>query len=331
MAIHSAREPRQFRATLWAFFVLSAAIGATAPATATAANDPSFEAFLDDVAEEARDRGVGEQRIRQAFDGLTPNPRVIELDRRQPEHVLTTKQYVAQRITASVIEEGTMNLATHAAIFDDVERSSGVSRFVVAAIWGIESRYGRYTGNMPVIRSLATLAHDPRRSAFFRRHLIDALLISTLEDIPPDELLGSWAGALGAAQFMPSTWRNWARDGDGDGRRDLLNSTADVLMSIGQYLDAKGWRTGAPWGEELDRVPTFTPRGGTNLSCRALRAHSVAERTDQGLATTWENAGTAWRVYENFRTMLEYNCANSYSLAVLTLSDALRAAAGETP
>lgn len=147
-----------------------------------------------------------------------------------------------------------------------------------------------------------------------------------MEDIPSGELLGSWAGALGAAQFMPSTWRNWARDGDGDGRRDLLNSVDDVLMSIGAYLDAKGWQPGAAWGEELDDVPEFTARGPEGLTCRALRIHSAAEPTPDGLATVWENAGTAWRVYDNFRTMLEYNCANSYSLAVLTLSDELRAA-----
>ena len=326
MALNSAREPHQFRAALTNLFVVSVLLAIPAHP-----NERTFAEFLDEVAAEARDHGVGEERIRQAFDGLTVNPRVIELDRRQPEHVLTTKEYLAQRITPGVIQEGVDNIAAHETTFDAVEAATGVSRYVVAAIWGIESRYGRYTGNMPVVRSLATLAYDPRRSAFFRRQLIDALVISTLEDIPPGDLLGSWAGALGAAQFMPSTWRSWARDGDGDGRRDLLNSVEDVLMSIGGYLDAKGWRPGAPWGEELDAVPEFSPRGPANLTCRALRIHSAAESTPDGMASIWENAGTAWRVYDNFRTMLEYNCANSYSLAVLTLSDELRAADRKSP
>ena len=203
------------------------------------------------------------------------------------------------------------------------------------AIWGIESRYGRYVGSYDVIRSLATLAFDPRRSAFFRRELIAALRLAHLEDISPRELRGSWAGAFGQAQFMPSTFLRFAADGDGDGKRDLWNSPADTMASIATLLSNAGWQRGLRWGKSVSA--DFETRDAQHdEGCRALRQHSepmpIADLRARGVNvdfsaptaaefTLWQSGPHSFVVSSNFRALLSYNCANSYALAVALLSD----------
>src|SRR3954462_11008644 len=212
---------------------------------------PPFEVWLQGVREEAKTRGISEATLDTALTGLELLPIVVERDRSQAEIVQTLDRYLERHVSAKVVRTAREKRREQSAVLQKVGAKYGVPAGVLVAIWGLESNFGRFSGVRPTIQTLATLAYDPRRSAMFREELFDALKILDTGDVKPAALRGSWAGALGQPQFMPSSFLLYAQDFDGDGRRDIWKSTPDVFASIANYLSAHGWTKGTSWGREV--------------------------------------------------------------------------------
>jgi lytic murein transglycosylase len=191
--------------------------------------------------------GISPQVVQSALAGVTYNPRVVQLDRNQRSFRLSFEQFYARRVNNAMINQGKRLIQQHRALFDRLERAYGVPPEILVAIWGLETGFGRDSGNMSVIRSLATLAYDCRRSDLFTNELIQTLIIVQRGDMRPDQMVGAWAGELGQTQFLASSYVKFAVDGDGDGRRDLIRSVPDVLASTANYLHAYGWQRGGNW------------------------------------------------------------------------------------
>ena len=307
----------------------------------------SFDQWLSGVRAEALTRGIREATVDQAFAGLEPLPIVVERDRTQAELVLTLDRYLQQHLTKRVVATAAGMQRAHADLLKRVQDKYGVPPGIVVAIWGLESNFGRFSGVRPTIQTLATLAYDPRRSAMFREELFDALKILDNGDVEPAALRGSWAGALGQPQFMPSSFLLYAQDFDGDGKRDIWRSAPDVFASIANFLAAKGWTASGRWGREvtvpsslLARLPEVAPL--QTEGCLARRQMSVplpvATWKKLGLRASGGGALPAadlevpaaslisgvkrhFLVYPNYQAILEYNCVNAYGLSVGLLAD----------
>ena len=317
-----------------------------APAPDPAIDAGRFTAFLDELKTEAAERGISPEVAAKALDGLAPLPVVIERDRGQAEAVLSVDEYVRRRLTPGIIRRARAMAATHKTLLDKVSKAYGVQPRYLVAVWGLESNFGRFTGVRPTIQSLATLAFDGRRGTLFRNELFDALRIVERGHAPLEHLKGSWAGAMGQPQFMPSSYLRYAEDFDGNGERDIWNSSADVFASIANYLKAYGWDDTATWGRQV-RLPApakeIVERAGSRgEGCRAERAltrrQSLAEwqamgvRTPSGgnlpkverTASLLVAGGSHYLVYGNYEAILGYNCAHAYALSVAMLGDRLR-------
>lgn len=283
---------------------------------------------------EARKAGVDPATVRRILAGFQRLPEVVELATAQTEHERTVAQYVNLLVSAERIELGRAKLAEHKQLFSDIEARFGVDRHTLTALWGVETRYGAALGTRPVVRALTTLAlEDPRRPEFWRSELLQALRIVERGDIAADAMLGSWAGAIGHTQFMPSTFNRFAIDFDGDGRRDLMGSFADGLASAANYLAHSGWQRGEPWGFEVTVPDGFdyalsapTPlrpmtfwreRGVKRAGGNALPASAL----DYRLLLPAGAQGPAFLVNRNFGALLRYNPAIPYALAVAHLGD----------
>lgn len=310
--------------------------------------DAEFQAWLQVLIAEARERGISDRIIEQALIPVTPIPQVVSNDRNQAEFVETLDQYLEKRVTDWRIQNGRTRLTRHSDLLEQVAAEYGVPARIIVAIWGIETNYGNFTGGTDVIRALVTLAYDPRRADYFRRELFSALDILQQGHIDHGSMKGSWAGAMGQSQFMPSSFLSYAVDFDGDGRRDIWTTEADVFASIANYLKNAGWRAGELWGREVTLPSDYHQRasqwsqGDVSYSCSVLRRHTV-----QMPVTDWQMAGVrradgaplpasdipasvvlpdgeggrAFLTYPNFRAILRYNCANNYALAVAKLAD----------
>lgn len=308
---------------------------------------PEFSEFVLQLKQQAIAGGVSSATAEAALTGLEPLPVVVERDRSQAEVVLTIDQYIQRRLTKGFVRTATERAREHRAEVAAISKRYGVSSGVILAIWGMESNFGRFTGTRPTIQSLATLAWEGRRRAFFTTELISALLIIDKGYIELDQMKGSWAGAMGQTQFMPSSYLAHAQDYDGDGRRDIWKTLPDVFASIANYMINYGWNDEQTWGREV-KVP---PGGGTKLAatvgfrqsgCRAARELTVpiplsrwqalGVRTAAGTAlpkvdreASLLRAGAkSYLVYPNYDSLLGYNCAHAYALAVGLLSDRLR-------
>jgi len=293
-----------------------------------------FEQFLDGVRAEARRAGVSPATLQRAFAGLQPNQRVIELDRRQPEFTITWEQYRDQRLSPARIEAGRRAFAENRALLQAIEARFGVSPRAVVAIWGLETNYGGVTGSFNVVEALATLAWEGRRASFFRGELIAALRILDAGDVSVERMRGSYAGAMGHPQFMPTSFERLAVDFDGDGRRDIWDSRPDALGSIANYLARSGWRADEGWGREVVLPPGFD-RTADHRTMRPLRdwvAMGVRRadggqlpRSDMQAAVVTPGGaldGTqSFVVYRNFMAIRRYNPSNFYALAVGLLAD----------
>lgn len=329
-----------------AAFVVSSAVLFGSQAAPARLEDPrpSFDDFLAGVKRDAIARGIGEETVAQALDGLQPIEVVLERDRTQAEFTRTIDRYVLARVSRTVVRSARQRARTHAALLRRIEARYGVDHRIVVAIWGLESNFGRFSGVRPTVAVLATLAYDRRRSEFFRGELFAALSMLDRGDVEPERLRGSWAGAVGQPQFMPSTYLRYAVDFDGDGRRDIWASTADVFASIANYLNQHGWTTGERWGREVavtpgvaQRVVARAPtRSGSCAATRELRGplplatwHELGVTLPNGrrlprasLDASLVTAGRqAYLVYRNYDTLLEYNCAQAYALSVGVLAD----------
>ena len=308
---------------------------------------PEFSEFVLKLKERALAHGVSAATIEAALTDLEPLEVVLERDRTQAETVLTIDQYVQRRLTRPFVRAAVEQSRSHRKVLAPIGEKYGVPARVIVAIWGMESNFGRFTGTRPTIQALATLAWEGRRGAFFTAELMDALTIVDRDYIELDRMKGSWAGAMGQTQFMPSSYLAHAQDWDGDGRRDIWNTLPDVFASIANYMQAYGWKTGEAWGREV-RLPKGGPLpliqkvGARSSGCRAAREMTVplplAKWQALGLRTATGgplpkvdrdasllNAGSkTYLVYRNYDALLGYNCAHAYALAVALLSDRIR-------
>jgi membrane-bound lytic murein transglycosylase B len=290
-----------------------------------------FARWLEGVREEALHGGISAATVDAALTGVDPVPRVLELDHRQPEAILPLATYVTRAVSADRVRRGQVRLAAERPTLAAVAARTGVPPAIIVALWGLESDYGRDPGAFPVIPALATLAHAGRRGALFRAELLDALRILDEGYVSLDRLRGSWAGATGQPQFLPSSFLRYAVDGDGDGRRDIWTSRADVLASIAAYLVAAGWQAGVPWGHPV-RLPPGGPPGGEPQPAAAWRAQGLrvaagAPLPDDAVARLLRpegDRGPAFLVSENFEVLLRWNRSTAFAIAVGTLADRLR-------
>lgn len=312
--------------------LLLASTGALGPAMA----EPQvpFAEWLEGVRKEARAKGIAPSLLDSALSGIRPIKRVIELDRKQPEFTLTFWAYLNKSINALRIQRGREMLAKHRGLLQKAARKFGVQPRFIVAFWGLESNYGKHTGAFPLIGAVATLAHDPRRNKFFRAQLMAALTIMNRGDVDV-RAKGSWAGAMGNFQFIPTTYRDFAVDGDGDGRRDLWNSYPDMFNSAANYLSRSGWRRGWSWGREVALPGGFYFENSGLRVRKTLKEWSAlgVKRIDGGglpqedvkasIVLPAGFGGPAFLVYRNFRTILNWNRSILYAIAVGHLADRL--------
>ena len=306
---------------------------APAPATDTPLVQPaqSFSEWQADFRTQALKAGINPQVFDNAFAGITPDMSVIKADRSQPEFSRPVWEYLDGALSPLRVRNGQRLLEQNAELLSRIEQRYGVDRQALVSVWGMESNFGSFQGNKSVIRSLATLAYEGRRPEFAQSQLIAALKIIQEGDISPDKMLGSWAGAMGQTQFIPTTYETHAVDFDGDGRRDIWNSSADALASTAHYLQSSGWKQGQPWGFEVTLPAGFDyalADGAIKKSVAQWRQLGVtvpasAAGSDQASATLLLPAGyrgPAFLVLDNFRAILRYNNSSSYALAVGLLS-----------
>jgi membrane-bound lytic murein transglycosylase B len=295
------------------------------------AND--FADWLMDLRTEARLQGISDRTLDSALAGLKPIPRIIELDRNQPEFKKDFKDYLKTRVSRKRIKQGRKMLKKHSSILNEVEKKYGVPPQFLVAIWGLETNYGSYLGGYPIIGALATLAHDPRRSGFFRTELLNALLILEQGHISVSDMRGSWAGAMGQVQFMPSTFARFAVDGDGDGRKDIWKNMPDAFSSAANFLTGFGWQKDISWGMEV-RVPPDFNRDSAGLEHEKTLAEwqETGVRLKNGrdlpgdtitasLVLPSSGRKPAFLVHKNYRAIMKWNRSHSYALAVCHLAD----------
>ncbi len=308
---------------------------AQADAQADARAEADFQAWLQGVRRDAAAKGVSAQTLAETLDHVQRIKRVVQLDRRQPEFTQTFWDYLDKRVTPARIERGRQLLQQHQALLQSVQRRYGVPARYLVAFWALETNFGDYVGAFPVIDALATLAYDQRRSQFFRTQLIDALRIIDAGHITPQAMKGSWAGAMGQLQFIPSTFLRYAVDGDGDGRRDLWGDLADVFASGANYLSQVGWQREQRWGRAVRLPRSFHWRLARLDIRRPLKEWAAlgVRRADGGplppeavkasLVLPQGHDGPAFLVYDNFRAILHWNRSLNYALAVGILADRL--------
>jgi membrane-bound lytic murein transglycosylase B len=327
----------------------TATSGASASEAVAPFNRTEFEAFLAEVRSEALQKGIKQDVVRVALTGVEPVMRIIERDRNQAEFKLSFATYRDRVITPANVQRGQKLRDDHQALLRQVSQRYGVQPRFVLAIWGIETRYGAVKADVPLMHSLATLAFDRRRSSYFRNELFSALTMLDRGYIDFATMKGSWAGAMGQPQFMPSSYLAYAEDFDGDGRRDIWGNTGDVFASIANYLAKHGWNTSQTWGREVRISPELQKSLGTyaregRSGCRAIdqmtRDMSLEDwsrlgvrRADGGeLPKAQQNGalvqpdgagGPTFLVYGNYRSILRYNCAHHYALTVSLLADRL--------
>jgi membrane-bound lytic murein transglycosylase B len=307
----------------------------------------TFDDWLADVIAEARERGYADGLIAETLLGLQPLAQVIRSDRSQAEAQPGFDRYLSSRLSPLMLNRGRDMARTHGPLLGRIEAEFGVQRRFLLAIWGIETNFGRNTGSMPIFRALATLAWEPRRATFFRGELFNALEMVNLGHIDAKAMTGSWAGAMGQPQFMPSSYLKFAVDFDGDGRRDIWTSTPDALASMANYLRGHGWDSAYTWGREVrvssalrTRIANEIPRrdGGCSARRSMTEFRPLAEWQALGvrlvgggnlpsadLGASFVDVGErAFLVYGNYDAILGYNCSHYYALSVALLGDALR-------
>ena len=313
--------------------------------TSAAAQTPqTFDDWLAALLAEARGRGYSDELLAQTLVGVTPLPRVIASDRRQAEAVLTFEEYIKRRVTPERVQRGRELVAEHREVLTRISHAYGVPPSVIVAIWGLESRFGERSGDVPVFQALATLAWEPRRAAFFRGQLYDALTMVDRGHIDAASMKGSWAGAMGQPQFMPSSYLAYAVDFDGDGRRDIWTSAADTFASIANYLASHGWRADEPWGREVRLTPAIAQHAARALGTRKSGCRAIREMIGPARLARWQRLGVrgtdggnllagppdaalvragrhGFLVHGNYDAILRYNCAHHYALSVAILAD----------
>lgn len=295
--------------------------------------DADFQTWVRQFAVEAEAEGISRSTVDIALKDIRFLPGVIEADQRQPEFKKTLAAYVAERLTAQRIVEGRRMLNENRRLLRQITRRYGVQPHYLVALWGIETSYGRHTGKVPTLSALATLAFEGRRGRYFRQELLNVLRILESGKLTKEQLFGSWAGALGNLQFMPSTFLSYAVDGDADGKIDLWNTRADFLASAANYLQQAGWQPRQKWGREIT-LPSNLDAAQIGLAVQApldrWQALGVRLRSGQDLPKATfpaslvipdGRAGDGFLVYENYRVLMKWNKAHSFAVTVGLLAD----------
>ncbi|MFQ5953451.1 MAG: lytic transglycosylase domain-containing protein [Kiloniellales bacterium] len=297
-----------------------------------------FQPWLEGVRREAEELGISRDTIAAALGNVAPIPRVIELDRHQLEFTLSLEDYLAHIVSDRRVEDGRTRLRANRELIQRIAAEFGVQPRFIIALWGIESNYGADTGEFPVIGALVTLAHDGRRSSYFRNELFNAMRILDAGHVTVEAMTGSWAGAMGQSQFMPSSFLEFAVDYDGDGRRDIWTSKADVFASIANYLANYGWRSDITWGRMVRLPPEFDLRHASLDRFKTLGAwQALGVRREDGrdlpirqlaaalVVPDSEGGGPAYLVYDNFQALMKWNPSTFFATAVGHLSDRIGA------
>ncbi len=308
---------------------------------------PGFGAWLEGVRAEALQRGISATTVDRALNGLEIEPVVVARDRAQPEQVQSLDQYLQQRLSPRTLKSATEMQEKYREVLSRIDARYGVPPEMLIAIWGIESNFGKFTGSRPVITSLVTLAFDARRPALFRAELFHALAILDQGHIPLDDLKGSWAGAMGQPQFMPSSYLKHAVDFDGDGRADIWKTESDVFASIANYLKSAGWAEGERWGRPVRVSRAVLDRVERQVPMRSNGCKAVREMTQARPLSRWASLGVTltngqplpkaemeaslvrgvkqhFLVYRNYHALIDYNCSNAYAISAGLLADRVR-------
>jgi len=299
----------------------------------TAKADPVFDRFIAEVREEAAAQGISERHLAN-LDRLTPEPEITRLASSQPEYVKPIWAYLDHLITPNRLTLGRENLNAYRPYLDKLEAQYGVPVGILVAIWGVETNYGSNKGSFHVLQALATLGYEGRRAKFGRQQLLAALQILQSGDVTINNFYGSWAGAMGHTQFIPTTYLAYAADGTGDGKRDVWTSPQDALASTANYLKVSGWQRAMPWGFEVVLPENFDYGvAGLDQRASAARWRERQVRAARGTKTLADSLGEmslflpsghrgpAFLVTQNFRALLRYNTAPAYALAVGRLSE----------
>ena len=326
--------PKFYRHFFMLFTAFSILIGPKAYAyTPPPQSESDFQTWLVEFKKSAYEQGISNTTLKKAFKDVHLNQRVLELDRRQPEFTRTFWQYFNRAVTDWRIQTGQELYEKYRPQLREVTRKYGIPGRFLIAFWGMETNFGGYTGNTPIIESLATLSYDPRRSEFFQKELMAALKIIQEGNIKPEQMKGSWAGAMGQCQFMPSNYLKYAVDADDSGKRDLWNSLDDVFHSMGNFLNTLGWQKQENWGREVT-----LPEGFDLALADGKTERPLQEWKDMGLTLAdgrelpvedmkaklllpYDYRGPVFLVFHNFDVIKRWNRSDSYALAVGHLAD----------
>ena len=300
-------------------------------------NAEEFSTWLDKLKTEAKLQGISQKTIDSSLIGIKPIPRVIQLDRKQPEFTLTFADYLKRVVSDRRIRIGKSQLKEHKELLGEISSKYGVQSRYIVALWGIETDFGRITGGFPVISSLATLAYDGRRSKFFRKELLLALKIIDGGHILAKDMIGSWAGAMGQNQFMPSSFHAYAVDYDNDGSKDIWKTLPDIFASIANYLSKSGWRSDQTWGRAVSLPKKFPHKflgrklkkplsEWQKLGVRRLSGQDLPKRNLLSSIIRPERGhiGPAFAIYNNYEVILKWNRSNYFATAVGILSDKIK-------
>lgn len=295
--------------------------------------EPGFDNYVEQLKVEAAEQGISQQTIDAAFANTQFYPRAVKADKQQPEFKLTLDTYLPRAVPAWKVQQARALYKKHYPLLKEIEKKYQVQPRFVIALWGVESNFGKFTGNYNVVSALSTMSFEGRREAFFKKELMNALSILEQQHISPAEMKGSWAGAMGQVQFMPSSFLAYAQDFDGDGHRDIWNSTADALASAANYLAQSGWSNDLTWGRQVKLPENFDPElfglstskplsewqalgvrryDGTDLPTRDIRA-SLVQPDDAH--------GRVYLAYDNYRVLMKWNRSHYFVAAVGTLAD----------
>ncbi|WP_100642844.1 lytic murein transglycosylase [Alteromonas facilis] len=302
------------------------------------AREEAFDVYVDGLRKEALDKGFPEQLISHAFKTIELRKKVIRSDRNQPERKITLTEYLATRVPDWKVAQAVSLLEEHRDVLDAVEKQYGVQKRFIVALWGNESNFGKLQGKVPVLAALATLAYEGRREALFRGQFFDALTILQQGHVSVEEFKGSWAGAMGQSQFLPSSFLAYAVDFDGDGKTNIWSSLPDVFASIAHYLSSEGWRADQTWGRQVSLTdPNTTKLASLSLSERktlqewqALGVRrfngEVLPQVDMlaNLIMPDGPEGRAYLVYNNFQTLMKWNRSSYFGVSVAYLSERIK-------
>lgn len=316
--------------------LMSVALGLTL-ASSVFANEVSFEEYVEGLKDEARQNGISELVIEQAFDNVTHKPRAVKADKNQPEKKLTLDEYIPRAVPDWKVKQAKSLYQKHYAELKEIGDAYGVQPRFIVALWGVESNFGKFTGNYRVIDALSTMAYDGRREDFFRKETMAALQILEQGHIAVEDFKGSWAGAMGQCQFMPSSFLAFAADGSGDGKKDIWNSEADVFASAANYLSQSGWDDSYTWGRQVKLPQGFD----TSIQGRSEEKGKYLQEWNKLGVTRYDGRplpqldqdikawliapddanGRVYLVYNNYNVLMKWNRSYYFALAVSHLAD----------